>query len=863
MIYHCCDELRRNAVAAHPTLNGIDYLEVLDNEAPAGSPRQRTLFLRLLKPVPASFTADQLRIDGGERVRDIHVEWVAPASSPPPAATPAEQAYFAALPAPDHVLVIRTDRYGDYSPYLLSLVRSPLNSTPPQGFDPRLSEVSFSFKVECPSDFDCKPVTDCPVEPASAPVIDYLAKDYPSFRRLILNRITQLVPGWTDHNPADVGVTLAELIAYVGDQLSYRQDAIATEAYLSTARLRRSLRRHALLVDYHLHDGCNARSWIQLQAGADNVALPQAGTRFYSRLTGMAPRIAPGTPDDEEALRRGPTVFEPLHDATLYQAHNEISFYAWGDRRCCLPRGATSATLTPHLAALAVGDVLLFEEVLGPATGEPGDADPAHRHVVRLTAVRKFSPDDPTAPLTDPLTGTAITEIAWAAEDALPFPLCISAVTDSEHGEVYLDNVSVARGNMVLADHGLTSAADEALGSVPAAVLAYPPARDTEICAGREPVLLPPRFSPQLANAPLTFAGTVLKTTLVAGASITQRLSFDPDAPAAAALVWRMEDTLPAIWLVSDPDTSAQPWEAHRDLLNSEPDAPHFVVEVEHDGSAQLRFGDDVHGRRPKSPTAFTARYRIGNGAAGNLGADAIAHVVSADGDVLAARNPLPAQGGVDMEGDAVLRRHAPQAFRRQERAVTPADYEEVTERHAGVQRAAATLRWTGSWHTVFITVDRLGGLPMDDAFEEELTRHVERYRMAGQDTEFNDPVYVPLELELLVCVQSSYFRADVKAGLLQVLSDRVLPDGRRGLFHPDNLSFGQTVFLSPIYAAARQVAGVGSVQALKFQRQGIDDTSFLADGFMKLSRLEIPRLDNDSNFPEHGVLRFNLFGGK
>jgi hypothetical protein len=101
--------------------------------------------------------------------------------------------------------------------------------------------------------------------------------------------------------------------------------------------------------------------------------------------------------------------------------------------------------LTPHLAALAVGDVLLFEEVLGPATGEPGDADPAHRHVVRLTSVRKFSPDDPTAPLIDPLTGTAITEIAWAAEDGLPFPLCISAVTDADHGEVYLDNVSVAR----------------------------------------------------------------------------------------------------------------------------------------------------------------------------------------------------------------------------------------------------------------------------------------------------------------------------------------------------------------------------------------------------------------------------------
>ena len=87
--------------------------------------------------------------------------------------------------------------------------------------------------------------------------------------------------------------------------------------------------------------------------------------------------------------------------------------------------------------------------------------------------------------------------------------------------------------------------------------------------------------------------------------------------------------------------------------------------------------------------------------------------------------------------------------------------------------------------------------------------------------------------------------------------------DGEHGLFHPDNFSFGETVFLSPLYAAARSVAGVDSVQVTRFHRQGQEDPRPLADGFMTLGRLEIARLDNNPSFPEHGVLRFDLHGGK
>ena len=43
---------------------------------------------------------------------------------------------------------------------------------------------------------------------------------------------------------------LVEALAYTADQLSYQQDAVATEAYLGTARRRVSIRRHARLMDY-------------------------------------------------------------------------------------------------------------------------------------------------------------------------------------------------------------------------------------------------------------------------------------------------------------------------------------------------------------------------------------------------------------------------------------------------------------------------------------------------------------------------------------------------------------------------------------------------------------------------------------
>jgi hypothetical protein len=825
-LYFCCDENRRDSIRG-TALNGIDYLEVVDHDALAEADRQRFLRIHFVNNIAAnSLGKANVSISGGERVRPIII-------------------LGATIGTGDDadVLTVEVKEPGDYSIYTLSLVRGPNDPAPPTGIDPRLAWVEFSFKVECPSDFDCAPKHICPPEARLLPEINYLAKDYASFRELILDRMALLLPDWRERSAADLGITLVELLAYAGDYLSYQQDAVATEAYLGTARKRVSLRRHARLVDYFVHDGTNARVWVQLTLATDNITIP-ARTQILSRLDRFPIQIAPLPNVLSDALRQNPIVFETIHDITLFTKHENIPFYTWSDQQCCLPKGATKATLAGHFPDLQADDVLIFEEHRALLTGATDDADRTRRCAVRLTSVTTFAAGGKSS-LTDPLTSDEITEIEWMAEDFLPFPFCISGFTDEEHGSQYFEDLSLAQGNIVLADHGL-SVKDELLGQVPQPQILLPPAVCADRCNPVSPKFALPRFRPSPQNKPLT-----------------QATDYDVSLPASQSLVVDPAKSRPVISLHSKLKTAEADWDAQLDLLGCAADATDFVVEIENDQTAFIRFGDDEHGRRPDSGTTFTATYRVGNGTSGNVGAETLTHIVTTVAGITGVRNPLPATGGVDPETMDEIRRDAPQAFRTQMRAVTEDDYARKAELDNAIQRAAATFRWTGSWHTVFITVDPFNGLPLTNDFEARLASEIEQYRMAGHDLEIDSPHYVSLEIDMFVCVKPNYFRSDVSAALLELFSSGVLPDGRKGVFHPAFFTFGQTVYLSPLYAAAQAVAGVASVQITTFQRQDLPETSGLADGFLKMNRLEIARLDNDPDFVEHGIFKLTLGGGR
>lgn len=819
MIYFCAQKNRRALVLQKPGLNGIDYLEVVGD-----NPCGRQLAVTLLKDARGlRLTPDNIAISGGAPVTATSI--------------------IAASDADPLTFNVNLSASGDFSVYQFALVARPGTTDAPDGFDPQLSTVSFSFKAGCPTPADCQSDSCCPVPVLAPPDINYLAKDYPAFRQVMLDRMSALMPAWTETHAADMGVALVEVLAYAADHLSYQQDSVSTEAYIGTARSRISLRRHARLVNYTVGEGCNARVWVALTTTADGIAVPP-GTQFYVTQPDVPVAIRQSDPELLFLTNAAQPVFEAMQPATLFLEQNSMDLYTWGDGNCCLPAGATEATMVCHLSTLQPGQVLLFEEVLGPDTGNAADANPAQRCAVLLTSVS--TTDSLGRPLVDPLNGQAITHITWSADDALPFPLCLSSTADAEHLSAPVNGVSVARGNIVLADQG-TWIVGEELPVVPAA----PPqpqagtgcnCQDT---SSAQPAI--PRYHPQLAQAPLTFSPAL---TALASASAF----LDPDVSQA----------VPQVQLTS---SDGGTWSPLPDLLSSNDNDRVFVAEVERDGTASLRFGDGQYGEAPDAGLSLAATYRVGNGSSGNIGRDSLGHIVlppafvSAPSSIGAVRNPLAAAGGVDAETMQHIVQYAPFSYQTQMRCVTEQDYGDAAAQSTAVREARGTLRWTGSWYTAFVSIDPVSTLSTQ--LVKATTSNLNLLRMMGTDLAVEGAEIVGLEIELEICVDPTHFQEDVYTALMKLFITGDQCSGETGLLNPANFTFGETIFLSPLIAGAQQVEGVLSVTAVVFTRMDAPWVDGIAQGYLTMGRLEIARCDNDPNHLDYGTFVLHMDGGK
>jgi Baseplate J-like protein len=842
--YRAAHEQRRIIVRdrrnneGEPILNGIDYVEV--------SPDRTTVFVYFIHPLTITLTLDNIQI--------TRTEATSLATSLEP-----DRIDVRSLSVFNQRLTIGVLPPQDLFTYRIALVetynfaKSQATPQPPEGIDPKLAQVDFVFQVGEGRDIDCQSPGPAQAKREPAPQIDYLAKDYGSFRQLMLDRLAVTLPQWQERSPADIGMVMVEVLAYVGDYLSYYQDAVATEAYLGTARKRMSVRRHARLLNYDMHDGCNSRAWVTIQVSdrANGVVLPGPGdrpTRFLTRSRLFPPQLT--AVQYQEAVTDMAVVFEPLHDLELHHACNQISIYPWGESEYSLAIGSTHATLMDEHQILqqhlVPGMVLILEEV-GIHQGDfQIDANPNHRHTILLTKITASE---------DPLFQKNVVEIEWAQADALPFELVISTVIRNRT----FGDFSLVRGNVVLVDYG----------------------RTVEQPYDRE---LPPipdngRYRPRLRQPHLIQQGRIQHSRLGSVPVNLQPLrdrrnpdDLDPQVSAKNALCWDTHQAMPAIVLQEFDAKNVQTgtWVPRRELLNSDRFAREFVVEPEDEGRAELRFGDGELGRKPQADKTLKALYRVGNGSLGNVGADSISHLYSEDSNLFGIlaevanpiRNPIPATGGQRAEPIEQVRLNAPQGFRTLQRAVTEADYAELAQQFPTVVRALATRRWTGSWYTLFITIDRQGGLAIDETFKNNLLAFLEPFRLTGHDLEIESPQFVALDIALSISVIPTYFANQVKQALESAFSSQVRSNGELGFFHSDRFTFGQPVYVSQVIATAMAVSGVQSVRVDRFQRLGMPPQKELELGRICFGRLEIAQLETSMGRTDRGKIEFLMEGG-
>ena len=517
------------------------------------------------------------------------------------------------------------------------------------------------------------------------------------------------------------------------------------------------------------------------------------------------------------------------------------------------------------LSRLSVGDFLLIEERVGPRTGKIADADDNHRQFVRLTKVR-FTHDPAHEKIDSGLhagkPAVPLVEIEWGIADKLQFPVCISSLSQPSAGCSLIERVSVARGNIIPVDQGRTLQPIE-IGTATST-------QEQVNCGDRwndpETVERFDPLQPMIGDARLTFASVVdpLATgssfiesdprvaspaiTLVGipgyGRGQTVRLELlHLDETSAFVSRWAslnsaekrvLEDMLD----VEDANDlnrlaglsaarqrelreslrESLTWYPQPDLISSNAKDRHFVVENDHQRNAQIRFGDGTHGKRPIAGTQFFAKYRRGNGVRGNVGAGSIVNTIFRRNprQFTETRNPMPATGGVAPESLRQTKLYAPSNWLTdQPRAILKEDYVRLAMKqfHLELQNAKASIQWVGAYWLVQLAIDPLSSVTDRTDLVERIEAYLNRYRRIGHRVKVHQGFQVPIALGLSICVADGFVLENVRADLIDLFSNRVLPDGKLGFFHPDRVTFGQSIHSSYIIKAAKSIAGVRDVK--------------------------------------------------
>ncbi|GAA3689062.1 putative baseplate assembly protein [Arthrobacter ginkgonis] len=751
-------------------------------------------------------------------------------------------------------LEVMVEEPGGFEPYRLALTHVP-PATRPNQLDPFSSSVAFDFKQACETGFDCEHERGCPHDPGVDFPVDYLARDFGSLRRALLDFAAQRHPDWREPIAADLGVMMLEIMAALGDEFAYAQDRSDAETRFGSATQRVSLFAHARLVEYPPEVGHPAGGEVVVTASAAGTVPADAVVHAAGRSLAVVP-------------------FSVDAPVWVHPFWNSLPVHSPDPEQDCLPAGQTEILLAAGSPAAGARNGLSLRDFLigrrAMVLSDPADASrPRRAWPVTITSVDELT--DPLI-LTD-LTPTPVLRLGWAAAWATPFDLPLDGLT------VSVNLAAVTAGEPVTA---YARAGDD--GDVAAVLGLLPP-------PVKEKVLQVPR----LVERQGPYAGPEgTERTVVARAGLAATeatsLRFDADGEPRitiheVATPVSFPDPLPAgpdEVLALFEDGLEWPWVPG--LLELKLDSLGFTVEpgmwrtVEThrlpaadfpfrdyatNAGWTVKFGFGDLGRAPADGTLLRLRYYTDPGLEGNVASFAVAlsWPLGPDPDpqlagfVSAVTNPLPFANARAEETAGSVRLNAPHHYRaRPRRAVRPEDYSSIIELLPWVHRAHSTTRWTGSWPTDFVAVDPVNSVAVTEEQRAELATEIDCIRLAARDARPVDPAYRDIDVEVIVCVAAGFYAGDV----LERVRDALAPPG---FFGPANFSFGDPLRRSAIEAAVQGVPGVAHVDAINVRVHGVGDWRPFEEAAILTDPDEIIRLQADPDRSTLGLLRIRATG--
>jgi hypothetical protein len=640
-----------------------------------------------------------------------------------------------------------------------------------------------------------------------APDVDYLTRDYEGFRKLLVSLLDRSPTPWTEFAAADLGVMVVEILANQLDHLGYAGDRAAEEAFLGTARRREYARRHAALGDHRLDRGNATSGFVHFALSPGTPRELPAGTQVGQQLR-----------HGDDVQRR--LVFETTAAVRLDARLGELALArsVGGGEAWVRLRGKAGARL--DLRALGVRPGMRFCVL-----------DPERRQGELITA-RRVQGD--AVELADPL------------------------------GETYLADRTVVLGNMVPVRRGLTGAWERAgLGGA-----ARGDVRDALFFAQRIDVIRRLRAAAEAARtawigdpslaawwelacaevacvvrdlrasggAPRDADAKALDARLLRAAELLRELvrasGFEvPEhlRPSERVAVRHREIALPGeppdLWIDGaetlrvrvDDGGRSTPWIEQEDLLQSGPDDPHYVVEIDEAGGVTLRFGDGVNGALLPPEGEVMVRRLRGDLFGGDLGAGALDELLGDAGDgIVRVSNPLPTTGGrrpEPLRGELV--RAVQRGLARRAIPVTADDYRVVLlEQIPELAEVSVAVVESGGLaggvtaSRVDVVIRPRPGVPPAPVLARARAR-LRTAKLAGTDVgvRLYEPIFA--SIALVVEVHPELTAADVRVRLRRALL------GSFGGGAPDELGRART--RAEVHAVAEGVPGVIYSQVIGF----------------------------------------------